>query len=200
MMILRSSPTSPFGRKVKLAAAILGLTNKIEIVQADTLDPNDSLRQQNPLGKIPILIPETAEPIFDSRVILEYLDGVAGGDKIIPVEPEARFESLTMAALADGILDAAILQVYESRYRPPEKHEPTWLAYQMEKVTRALAKIATAPPAGKRDVAHIGLACALGYLDFRFKGTWRTDYPGLVGWLDGFAADVPAFETTRPPA
>ncbi len=197
MMILRSSPASPFGRKVRIAVALLGLTEEIEILAADTNDAGDALRLQNPLGKIPVLILEDQAPIFDSRVILEFLDQRAGGHKLIPAEPRARIATLTMAALCDGLLDASILQVYEARFREPEMRDAKWLAYQDEKVSRGLAFLEANRPIGPRDVAHIGLACALGYRDLRFEGSWRTDHPKLVAWLDAFAADVPAFEATR---
>jgi glutathione S-transferase len=200
MMILRSSLPSPFGRKIKIAAALLGLRDKIEVVLTDTNDPADAIRKQNPLGKIPALILEDGRVLFDSPVILEYLDYLAGGNNLIPAEPDARFAVLTEAALADGVLDAAILMVYEIRFREAEKREPKWVAYQEEKVTRALAHFEVAPPQGKRDVSHIGLACVLGYLDLRFEGKWRTGHPKLVAWLDAFATEVPSFEATRAPS
>src|ERR1700689_4471218 len=107
MMILRSSPPSPFGRKVEIAASIVGLAKEIDVVAADTGDPNEILRQQNPLGKIPVLILEDGTAIFDSRVILQYLDGVAGGGRLLPLELDARIRALTCEALADGVSDAA---------------------------------------------------------------------------------------------
>jgi glutathione S-transferase len=197
MMILRSSLPSPFGRKIKIAAALLGLKDNIEVVLADTNDPEDSIRVQNPLGKIPTLILEDGRILFDSRVILAYLDNLAGGNVLIPDEPRARFAALTQEALADGILDAALLLVYEIRFREAAKHEPKWIAYQSEKVARSLAAFEAAPPQGKLSIAHIALACGLGYLDLRFDGQWREKHPRLVAWLDAFAADVPAFEATR---
>ncbi len=197
MMILRSAPASPFGRKVKLAAALLGLSDAIEIVFADTNDPTDSLRQQNPLGKIPVLILADGTKLYDSRVIVEYLDARAGGHRLIPAALEPRWRVLTQAALADGISEAALLLVYEKRYRPPELWSEAWMARQAEKVGHGLAAFAAAPPAGDRDVSHIGLASALGYLDLRFAGVWRAEYPALAAWLDAFAAEVPAFEATR---
>jgi glutathione S-transferase len=112
MLVLRSSPASPFGRKVKLSASILGLSDRIQIVDADTLNPEDSIRQQNPLGKIPALLLENGDVLYDSRVIVDYLDHLAGGAGIIPNGPE-RFTALRDQALADGIMDAALLQVYE---------------------------------------------------------------------------------------
>lgn len=197
MLVLRSSPASPFGRKVKMSALELGLMDRIEIVAADTNDPTDPLRRQNPLGKIPTLVLEDGMTLFDSRVIVEYLDHLAGG-KIFPAG-EARFGQLRLMALADGIADAALLQVYEGRYRPEEGRNANWLAHQAGKVTRGLEALEAAPPAfpDRPRIGEIALACALGYLDLRFEGKWRADFPKLVAWLDDFAARVPAFETTR---
>jgi glutathione S-transferase len=198
MLILRTSPASPFGRKVRIAAAILGLDDRIEIAAADTGDPGDSLRGQNPLGKIPTLIAEDGAALFDSRVILDYLDALAGGGPLIPLDPAARFKVLTLQALADGVADAALLQVYEGRFREPAARSEKWLDHQAGKVARGLAALEARPPeASARDVGAIALACALGYLDLRFEGRWRADHPRLVAWLGGFSAGVPAFETTR---
>ncbi|HLH51408.1 MAG TPA: glutathione S-transferase [Roseiarcus sp.] len=198
MLVLRSSPPSPFGRKVRIGAAILGLADRIELVNADTNDPNEPLRRQNPLGKIPTLILENGAALYDSRVILDYLDHLAGGGRIIPREPEPRFAALTMQALGDGLIDAAILQVYETRFRAPETHSAKWLDHQAGKVARALAALEAAPPPdGARHVGAIAVACALGYLDLRFAGRWRANHPRLVRWLDAFAASEPAFAATR---
>jgi glutathione S-transferase len=199
MLILRSSPPSPFGRKIKIAASLLGLSDKIKIETTDTNDPADSIRKQNPLGKIPALILEDGSVLFDSPVILEYLDALAGGGKIIPREGTQRWDALRLHAIADGIMDAALLQVYEKRFRPEELWFAKWTGYQAEKVTRALDVLEAAPPAlsAVPNVGHIGLACALGYLDLRFEGKWRANYPKLVAWLDTFAAKVPAFEKTK---
>jgi glutathione S-transferase len=197
MMILRSSPPSPFGRKVRIALHHLGLADRVEIVATDTASEADTIRRQNPLGKIPTLITEGGQALYDSPVILEYLDHLAGGDQIIPVDPDSRFIALTLQALADGILDASILRVYERRYRSEDKVVETWLAYQAGKVERALTSLEAFPPGTSVDVGTITLACALGYQDLRFGGTWRGIYPRLVGWLDGFAGIVPSFEQTR---
>lgn len=197
MMILHSSPPSPFGRKVKIAAALLGLSEQIEIVATDTQDPNDPVRLHNPLGKIPTLILDDGPALFDSRVILEYLDWRAGGGRILPPPSARRFLVRTQEAMADGICDAAILQVYEARFREEPRRDPKWTAHQAGKVERALALFEHAPPDGPRTVADIGLACALGYLDLRFDGAWRAGHPRLVAWLAAFAAEVPAFEATR---
>jgi glutathione S-transferase len=200
MMILRSTPASPFGRKVRIAASVLGLDGEITIEAADTNDPNDSIRRQNPLGKIPALMAEDGNVYFDSRVILDYLDHRAGGGRIVPSAPAARFAALRLQALADGMMDASILTVYEARWRPAEKHERKWLDHQAGKAARGLAALEQAPPAANATptVGDIALACALGYRDFRFDGAWRADHPRLVKWLDDFAAKVPAFAATKP--
>ena len=197
MLILRSSPPSPFGRKARIAAAMLGLANKIEVVAADTNNPDDSLRQQNPLGKIPTLVLDDGSVLFDSRVIVEYFDHMAGGNRLIPTEPKARFAALTLQALGDGLMDACILRVYENRFRDEARRDSGWVAYQSEKVKRVLVQLAANPPKGPRNIGHVAVACALGYLDLRFDGAWRTDFPVLVAWLDAFSADVPAYEATR---
>ncbi len=198
MLVLRSSPASPFGRKVKIAAAILELADRLKIVAADTNDSEDSLRRENPLGKIPALLLEDGAALYDSPVIVEYLDGLAGGGKIIPAASEARFRALTLQALSDGIMDAALLQVYETRFREPAQYVAKWLDHQAGKVDRALGHLEAAPPAAaSHDIGAISLACALGYLDLRFGGKWRSGHPRLVAWLDSFAALVPSFEASR---
>ncbi len=201
MLILRSSPASPFVRKVRIAASVLGLDHDIKLEAAETASPSDTVRQQNPIGKIPTLVLEDGSALFDSRVILEYLDHRAGGGRIIPKDAPARFAALRLQALADGILDASILLVYEGRWRAADRHEPKWIEHQAGKVARGLAALAAAPPAFAAipDVGQITVACALGYRDFRFGNGWRKDHPRLVAWLDGFAARVPAFAATKPP-
>jgi glutathione S-transferase len=200
MMILRSAAPSPFGRKVQIALSVLGFGDEVKIAPADTMDPRDSIREQNPLGKIPALIVEDGTVYYDSRVILEYLDHRAGGGMIMPRDAHERFAALRLQALCDGVLDASILTIYEGRWRALEKHEAKWLDYQAGKVQRALAVLEAAPPAlmptALPSVGQIALACTLGYRDFRFGGTWRADHPRLVAWLDDFAARVPAFAAT----
>jgi glutathione S-transferase len=199
MMILRTSAPSPFGRKVLLAASVLGLAHEITIEKADPSDENDSLRRQNPVGKIPILILDDGTTLFDSRVIVEFLDQYAGGGKIIPREPKTRFEALRLQALADGITDASLLVLYEGRFRPAERHEAKWLDYQNDKIRRGFAVLEAAPPPidPVPQVGQLALACLLGHRDLRFQGAWRAGHPKLVAWLDRFAAQVPAFNETK---
>ena len=200
MLTLRSSPSSPFVRKVRIAASVLGLDREIALAPADTMNASDTVRLQNPLGKIPALVLEDGTVLFDSRVILEYLDHRAGGGRIISTDVDARLAALRLQALADGIMDASVLLVYEGRWRAPERHEPKWIEHQAGKVERTLAALEAAPPAlsPTPDVGQIALACALGYRDFRFGEAWRRDHPRLVAWLDRFAARVRAFAATAP--
>jgi glutathione S-transferase len=199
MIILRSSPPSPFGRKIKIAASVLGIADQLKVEHADTNDENDTLRQQNPLGKIPILILDDGTAIYDSRVILDYLDAMAGGGRIIPQGGKARYEVLTLAAMCDGIMDASLLQIYETRFRSEQLRVAKWVDYQGQKISRALDVLEKNPPPidATPNVGAISLACALGYRDLRFQGSWRPAYPRLVKWLDDFAARVPSFAKTK---
>jgi glutathione S-transferase len=198
MMILRSVPTSPYGRKVKIAAKLLGLWDRIEVQPADPANPSDTVRQQNPLGKIPVLIVEDGTALYDSRVIVEYLDHIAGGGIIQP-RNTARWRVLVLAATAEGIMDAALLLRYEQTLREEPVRSAKWIETQQSKIDRALAVLEAAPPAltTPPDIGQIGVACALGYLDLRFEGRWRARHPKLVAWLDRFAVAVPAFAETK---
>ena len=197
MLILRNTPASPFGRKVLVAATHLGLDDRVEVVAADTADPSDDLRRQNPLGKLPVLVLEDGTALYDSPVILECLDEMAGGGRILP-RGEERFAVLRLQALCDGLLDAALLQVYERRYRPENMVHQPWLDYQAEKIARTLAVLEEAPPAALVDAGTITLACALDYLDFRLGKDWRANHPRLVAWQDRFGRLVPRFAETAP--
>jgi len=200
MWVLRTSMTSPYGRKARIALEVAGLAGLARVEKADTADAADPLPGQNPLGKVPVVLLEDGTAIYDSRVILEFIDLEAGGDVIMP-SGKARIPALTLQALADGILDASILQRMEIASRPEEKRHQPWVDRQAGKVTRALAALEAAGPPkvqGKPNVGQITLACALGYLDFRFDGAWRQNYPGLVAWLEGFRKAVPAFDATKP--
>ena len=166
MLILRNSPASPFVRKVRIAAAVLGLEREITIEAADTMSPTDTVRQQNPLGKIPALVLEDGTVLFDTRVILEYLDYRAGGGRIVPTDPTARFAALRLQALADGLMDASILLIYEGRWRPGEKHERSGSTSGRQGRPRPCRAGSAPPPLdAPPDVGRITLACALGYRD-----------------------------------
>jgi len=198
--VLRSTLTSPFGRKVRMAAAVLGLSGRYRLEPADTLDEADTLRQQNPLGKLPCLLLADGTALYDSRVIIEFLQDEAGTDRLVPRSGLARYTTLTRATLADGVTDAALLMVYEGRFRDPATHSQRWLTHQRGKIMRALAVLERTPPDARiTDVAAISLACALGYLDWRKPVSWREEYPRLAQWLADFAQSEPAVDATRAP-
>lgn len=201
MMRLYSAPASPFGRKVKMTVIAKGLMDQIESVHGDTRGPhNAELAAANPLQKIPALLLEDGTQIFDSKVICEYLDMLVPSPALLPPPSLERIRCLTRAALADGISEAALLMVYEERYRPADKRVPDWVARQQAKIDGGLAAFEAAPPSwtDHPDYSAITLAAALGYLDLRFAGTWRATHPKLVAWLASFAAAMPAYDITTP--
>jgi glutathione S-transferase len=201
MMKLLSHPFSPYVRKARIAMAMKGVADRIEVVTVDT-NPGDNaeINGSNPLGKIPALVIDGSTAIFDSHVICEYLDSLAPAPLLFPAAGVERIKILTLGALADGMLDAALLLVYEKRFRPENMWHAPWMQRQQGKIDRSLDHLENNPPAlgASPDYGHLTLACALGYLDFRHDGKWRVGHPHLVAWLDAFAAAVPAFEATRP--
>jgi glutathione S-transferase len=203
MLKLTSSPLSPYGRKVKMTAIIKGVDGRIEMQPADTNVPlNPELRAKNPLSKIPVMTLEDGQQIYDSHVICEYLDSLAPSPVLFPKSGSERWTALTNGALGDGMIDAAILMVYEKRFRPEEIWHQPWVERQQSKIDGALDAMEASPPAfnGTPDYGTLSIAVALGYLDFRHEGKWRAGHPKLVAWLDAFAAAVPAFEITKPTA
>jgi glutathione S-transferase len=198
--VLRSTVTSPFGRKVRMAIDVLGLGERVTVQPADTLDANDTLRQQNPLGKMPCLLLADGTALYDSGVIIEFLQELADSAALVPASGPARYAALTQATLADGITDAALLLVYEKRFRDPGTQSERWLDHQRGKIARALVAVEAAPPdPTKTDIVAIALCCALAYLDWRRPVNWREGHPRLAAWLTAFARHEPAFERTRAP-
>ena len=198
-MILYSAPASPFGRMVKLTAHCLGQIDEIEVRATNTGDPQDEIRTVNPLGKIPALVAD-GQTLYDSRVIVEFLVARAGGDRIIPASGRQRFDVLTRMAAMVGMLDAALLVVYEGRFRPPEMKVDSFLDYQRGKIVRVLETVGDAAYANGAmpDAGEITLACALDYLDFRKQLDWRDHAPQLQDWIAAFAAAVPGYTATLP--
>ena len=196
-MILYSA--SPFGRMVKLTAHCLGQIDEIEVRATNTGDPQDEIRTVNPLGKIPALVAD-GQTLYDSRVIVEFLVARAGGDRIIPASGRQRFDVLTRMAAMVGMLDAALLVVYEGRFRPPEMKVESFLDYQRGKIVRVLETVGDAAyvNGAMPDAGEITLACALDYLDFRKQLDWRDHAPQLQDWLAAFAAAVPGYTATLP--
>lgn len=192
-MRLIHAAASPFARKVRVLAAEAGLTPRIQLIDTAVLPVtcNEQVNALNPLGKVPVLETDKGEVLFDSRVICEYLDSLHDRPRLIPWEPEARWHALRVAALADGLMDAALLVRYERAVRPAEYQWNEWVEGQMNKVYRALAALESHandlrnPPS----IAHISVACALGYLDFRFSEiAWRESHTELARFQESFAA------------
>ncbi len=201
-MKLYHSTTSPYVRKVMVAAIELGLADGIEKVPAKVspIVRTSPVIADNPLGKLPTLIADDGAIFFDSRVIAEHLDALAGGGKLIPAAGPARWQALTEQALADGMLDAALLERYETSLRPRELLWPEWRDGQHDKVDKALDRMeeTAAGFASRVDVGTIATACALAYLDFRFPDLgWRQGRPQLSGWYAAFA-ERPSMAATAP--
>ncbi|MGH6961649.1 MAG: glutathione S-transferase N-terminal domain-containing protein [Dongiaceae bacterium] len=202
-MKLRYSPASPYVRKCLVLAHEAGLAGRIHVVPTVTADPASGLANDNPLGKIPALIVKDGQVLFDSPVICEYLDSLHGGAGILPPAGPARWTALRREALADGILDAAILRLLEGR-RPANEQSPGWVEKQKAVIARALDAFEAEagqlgdPAAVPTTIGHITLGCALGYLDFRFGvDEWRRTRPKLARWFEGFAAR-PSMAATVP--
>lgn len=200
-MKLYYSPTSPYVRKVAILALETGLDGRIERIPAMTtpVEPDAGVAAANPLAKVPTLVTDDGEHLFDSRVICEYLDSLHSGPKFFPAGA-ARWSVLRQQALGDGLLDAAILVRYENFLRPEDKRWPVWSGGQMKKMRAALAEIEklAAGFADRLDIGTVSIACALGYLDFRYADlNWRKDHPQTAAWAERFFAR-PSFKATVP--
>jgi glutathione S-transferase len=204
-MKLRYSPTSPYVRKVSVTALELGLDGRIERLPTDTRDPESGHAADNPLGKVPALVTDEGEKLYDSPVICEYLDSLAGGSELFPPAGPARWRALRRQALADGILDAAVLKMLEMKRRPEALRWDGWVRLQGGKIAKALDQLereaaapddppTTDPPT----IGEVTVGCALGYLDFRFpEEDWRAARPALATWYEGFSGR-PSMRQTEP--
>ena len=203
-MKLWHSPPSPFARKVRVCAIELGLAGKIDMIETRVAPnkPNLELARENPLIKIPALATDDGTVLYDSRVICEYLDALAGGNRMFPAAGAARWDALRRQALGDGIIDAGVLRRYELALRPEALRWDEWLAGQQAKLDHALdAAEREAGAWGEAfDIGHVTLACALAWLDFRFPDAgWRAARPRLAEWHARVSAR-PAFVQTPPGA
>jgi glutathione S-transferase len=202
MFKLYYAPTSPFVRKVMVSAHCLGLVEQIETLAsaAHPVNRDERIAHFNPLAKVPALQTADGLMLYDSRVICEYLNAHAGGS-LFPREGMQRWASLVRQALADGLLDAALLVRYERAARPVDKQWEGWADGQWAKIRAALADIERQAPDYSRspdDIGLITLGCALGYLDFRFaEFDWRASHPATAAWFKVFD-EHPAMLATRP--
>ena len=203
-MKLLGSHSSPYVRKVRVVMAEKKLD--YAFVPEDVWADQATVAQANPLGKVPCLIMEGGEALFDSRVIVEYLDTLSPVGKLIPAVGRERAETKTWEALADGLLDAAILARLEATWggRTEAQRSPAWIDRQLGKIHASLA--AMSKGLGEKpfcvgiylSLADIAVGCALGYLDFRFAQIdWRTDYPNLLKLNDKLMQRA-SFVDTKP--
>ncbi len=201
-MKLHYALPSPYVRKVRAVAIELGLDDRIELLNRamTPVSPDADLNSDNPLGKIPCLVTDEGEALYDSRVISAYLDDLAGGNRMIPRSGSARWTALRREALADGILDAAVGRRYETFLRPSELHWDQWIDGQRQKFIRGLDQFeAEAGSFGASvDIGTIAAACACGYMDFRYGDeSWREGRPNLAAWFETFSKR-PSIATTGP--
>ncbi|MEP7058658.1 MAG: glutathione S-transferase N-terminal domain-containing protein [Caldimonas sp.] len=203
-MKLIGSPTSPYVRKVRIVMAEKKLDYQFEV---EDVWGSDAILKANPLGKVPCLVMEGGEAVFDSRVIVDYLDTRSPVSRLIPDSNRERTEVRTWEALADGILDAAILARLEQTWngRAEGERSQPWIDRQLGKVDASLVAISTGIAEKPwctgihMTLADIAVGCALGYLDFRFPAiAWRSTHPNLARLADKLNAR-PSFVDTRPP-
>ncbi len=197
MAVILYSSASPYSAKVRMAAAWAGLD--IEARTVNTADQPAELVTANPLGKIPVLVTDDGDGIFDSRVITQHLNRLSGG-ALYPRNADKRLKAERLEALADGISDCLLAHVYERRARPAEKVHQPWLDAQWQKVTRALDHLeADMPKLGKKpDCGQIALRATLGYLALRFDGQWERGRPKLKRWAKRFDERFPALAALTP--
>ncbi len=203
MMKLFYAATSPFVRKCLVSAHELGLRERLDLLPAAAhpVNRDRAVVARNPLGKIPTLITEEGEVLYDSRVICEYLNALGDG-RLMPRQGPARWVVLVDQALADGIMDAAVLTRYETALRPENLRWEDWVAGQLDKVACGLAEIERRAGhlAERVDAGTIALGCALGYLDFRFATlVWRDKCPKTAVWFEQFGKRD-SMQSTQPPA
>jgi glutathione S-transferase len=192
MMKLRFAAASPFVRKVVVVSLETGLSERIERVSTSVspVKPNEDIARENPLIKVPALTADDGMVLYDSPVICEYLDTLHDGPKLFPPSGQPRWTALKQQALADGLLEAAILMRYEN-LRPEEMRWKDWVESQMRRVRGALAALEIETEAGALNgpltIGHVTVGCALGYLDFRFAAEeWRMRHRQLAAWFEDF--------------
>jgi glutathione S-transferase len=204
-MKLWYSPASPFVRKALVTYDETGLKVPLEIVEVSTnaIASDAGLRKVNPAGKIPALVLDDGSVLIDSPVICAYFDAVSDGVKLSPDDLPARFRAKTLEALADAIMDAAVITRYEITLRPEQYRWEDWVKGQLAKVQTGLDSLEKdwiGALNGKLTIGTIATGCALGYLDFRFSYlNWREGRPGLSDWYKEFS-ERPAMLKTAPKA
>ncbi len=201
-MKLYHSPASPYVRKVRICAIARGLEGRIELVPCNPNTSPAALLADNPLSKVPTLVTDDGVALFDSPVICEYLDHLGEALPMFPAHGAARWRALKLQAMGDGILDACVPRRMEMQ-RPQDEGRAAVVARMRAAVERTLDALEADPPhhlkpGGALDIGSIAVACALGYLDFRFpQQPWRDTRPKLAGWFAAFS-EHPAVAATTP--
>lgn len=201
-MKLFYSPTSPYVRKVMVTALEKGLESKIEKVSASVspIAPNKDVAAQNPLMKVPCLVTDDGQALFDSAVITAYIDQLKA-PHLTPSDTKGRFEALTLESLADGMLDAGLLMRYETFMRPEKLRWKDWVSGQKTKIDQGLDMLEgrfISHLNGPLTIGTIAAGCFLGWYDFRFADAgWRASRPKLAAWDKTFAAR-PHMASTKP--
>lgn len=198
-MELLYSPASPYSAKVRMASRYLDIG--IADIKVDTSAEPSTLLDNNPLGKIPVLLLDDGGSIYDSVAIMHYLDRVSGG-KLYPKKHDKRTEAEVLEALCDGIMDCLIAIVYERRSRPENLVHQPWIDKQWSKVVRGLDYLnANLPKTGKKlHGGHFALAATIGYLDLRFAGEWTSGRKTLADWPEKFSERFTAYAEMKAPA
>ena len=202
-MKLTFSPASPFARKVRIAAIETGLIDKIEFTPATVApgQPNEEYSKITPLKKLPVLILDNGDVILDSYVIVEYLDELAGGGKLIPTSGPARWRVKSDHSLLQGMLDSMLLCRYENMVRPEATRWKAWSDDHWNRAWTGMARFESKPDvlSGPFNIAQIGLVCVLGYADFRFADCgWRKAYPKLDAFHQKMM-ERPSVKISAPP-
>jgi glutathione S-transferase len=200
-MKLFGSPGSPFARKVRIVLEEKGIAHEYVVARGSA--PGSPVPQFNPLGKVPTLIRDDGRPLYDSPVIVEYLDGIGPGPRLIPDAPADRIEVRRWEALGDGVTEATVLVNHDLREPKEKQHDAAWHERQRAKITRGLAAMekdlgsAEHCFGGRFTLADIAVGYALGYLDFALPDVaWRKAHPALARLADRLSSR-PSFEKTR---
>lgn len=200
-MELLGSPTSPYVRKCRVVAHETGQADdvKIKFLSLTPVSPNEAVTQQNPLDKVPVLLRNKGVSLFDSRVIVEFLDAQSKAAKLFPETGPARWNALRLQAIGDGIMDAAVFTRFYTGAGPEQYHWPEFLEGQIKKVTQALdvLEMGASELGHEANIGTVAVACALGYLDFRYSETldWRVGRNSLSAWYEEFSNRSSMLET-----
>jgi glutathione S-transferase len=198
-MKLLYSSTSPYSAKVRMAARHLALD--IEAIAVKTDEEPALLLDNNPLGKIPVVVREEMPPVYDSVAIMQFLNRESRG-KLYPRAAEKRTESEVLEALCDGVTDCLLAIIYERRFRPEDKQHQPWTDKQWAKVERALDHLNANMPKTSKNLngGHFALAALLGYLELRFGGQWEKGRGKLKSWPKKFEKFFPDYHAMKPQA